>query len=83
MFAKEGTVLIAAAVAVSVVLVLVATQTGSVIRGILWVLAAIITLFTLYFFRDPQRTPPGGAAGLLLAPADGKIVEIVEEEEPL
>jgi len=83
MFAREGTVLIAAAVTISVVLVVVGTQTGSVLRLILWVIAAAVTLFTLYFFRDPRRTPPEGAAGLLLAPADGKIIEIVEEEEPL
>lgn len=39
--------------------------------------------FTLYFFRDPERTPPPDAADLLLAPADGKVVEVVEEPEPL
>ncbi|GAB5521529.1 MAG: hypothetical protein RhofKO_37800 [Rhodothermales bacterium] len=39
--------------------------------------------FTLYFFRDPQRTSPSPADTLLLAPADGKVVEIVEEYEPL
>jgi phosphatidylserine decarboxylase len=40
--------------------------------------------FTLFFFRDPERTPPPGAReNGLLAPADGRVVEIVEEEEPL
>lgn len=40
--------------------------------------------FTLYFFRDPERTPPSDARDNgLLAPADGRVVEIVEEEEPL
>jgi len=40
--------------------------------------------FTLYFFRDPERTPPPEARDNgLIAPADGRVVEIVEEDEPL
>ncbi|MDX1532023.1 MAG: phosphatidylserine decarboxylase family protein, partial [Rhodothermales bacterium] len=39
--------------------------------------------FTVWFFRDPVRTPPEGASGLILSPADGKVIEIVEEEEPI
>jgi phosphatidylserine decarboxylase len=34
----------------------------------------ILSAFCLYFFRDPERTPPPGA--VMLAPADGKIVAI-------
>ncbi len=83
MFAREGYVLIASAVAVSVVLVVVGLQTGALLRALLWVLAALLTLFTLWFFRDPARTPPAEAARLLLSPADGRVVEIVEENEPL
>ena len=33
----------------------------------------LFTLFCLYFFRDPERVPPD-RPGLVLAPADGKIV---------
>ncbi len=33
------------------------------------------TLFSLYFFRDPKRVPPG-RSGLVLAPADGHIVSV-------
>ena len=54
-----------------------AARVGSV------VLAALLIAFHLWFFRDPQRTPPVDAANLLLAPADGKIVEIVEEHDAL
>jgi phosphatidylserine decarboxylase len=36
--------------------------------------------FVLYFFRDPGREVPTGA-GLLVAPADGRITEIVECDE--
>ena len=42
---------------------------------------ACITVFALYFFRDPQRIPPN--ADGFLAPADGKIVQImgIEDDE--
>ena len=42
---------------------------------------ACITVFSLYFFRDPQRIPPN--ADGFLAPADGKIVQImgIEDDE--
>ncbi|PSQ69047.1 MAG: phosphatidylserine decarboxylase family protein, partial [Bacteroidetes bacterium QH_2_64_26] len=40
--------------------------------------------FTLFFFRDPERTPPSGAReNGIVAPADGRVVEIAEEEKPL
>jgi phosphatidylserine decarboxylase len=42
---------------------------------------AVLSLFTLYFFRDPPRTPPEGQ-GLVLAPADGRIVQITQVDEP-
>lgn len=41
----------------------------------------LLTLFTVYFFRDPKRVIPTDE-GALLAPADGKVVfvgEVVEE----
>jgi len=51
----------------------------------LWVPAAIPVpvaafLFVLAFFRDPHRVIPDGE-NLLLAPADGKVVEIAEVRE--
>ncbi len=44
-----------------------------------WYLApvpAALLCLIVYFFRDPRRTIPTGS-GLLVAPADGKVVEIV------
>jgi phosphatidylserine decarboxylase len=38
-------------------------------------LGLIFTLFCLYFFRDPERVAPA-RPGLLLAPADGRIVSV-------
>jgi phosphatidylserine decarboxylase len=37
-------------------------------------------LFVFYFFRDPQRTIPS-EPGSVVSPADGHVVEIVEEEQ--
>ncbi|SHK09836.1 phosphatidylserine decarboxylase family protein [Rhodothermus profundi] len=45
-------------------------------RLVVLLLAALLLGFVLFFFRDPDRRPPEGADTLLLAPADGKVVEI-------
>jgi phosphatidylserine decarboxylase len=37
--------------------------------------------FTVWFFRDPVRIPPEDTSTLLLAPADGKVIELVEEHD--
>ncbi len=37
----------------------------------------LLVAFVFYFFRDPERTIPQ-EAGLIVAPADGKVVEIAE-----
>jgi phosphatidylserine decarboxylase len=50
----------------------------------LWLLAFLLTLIALwvaYFFRDPERTGERGAQ-LVIAPADGKIVQVAEVDEP-
>ncbi|WP_179862191.1 phosphatidylserine decarboxylase family protein [Longibacter salinarum] len=86
MFAREGYFIIAGAVVLGLLI-------GS---GALWfdpwlwrapflLVGAGVIAFTLYFFRDPDRSAPAEAreGRAFVAPADGKIVEIVEEEEPL
>lgn len=44
-------------------------------------LGLIFTLFCLYFFRDPERAPPP-RAGLVLAPADGRVVAVTTGAPP-
>lgn len=44
-------------------------------------LGAAFTLFCLYFFRDPERVPPG-RVGVILAPADGKVVTLTTGVPP-
>lgn len=47
-----------------------------------WLGAALILvgLFVLYFFRDPERTPPADP-NEIVSPADGRVMEIVEEAQ--
>ncbi|NUN69736.1 MAG: phosphatidylserine decarboxylase family protein [Bacteroidetes bacterium] len=52
-----------------------------IVKSLLIAVSAILFVFTLNFFRDPERTPPAGDH-LILSPADGtviKIEEVVEE----
>lgn len=53
---------------------------GKVVKFILLGLLFAFFLFTLYFFRDPERTPPSGD-NLVLAPADGEVVVVKEVQE--
>ena len=49
--------------------------------GLKWMnlTVAVLTLFSLYFFRDPQRIPPNNDG--FLSPADGKVVQIIDVED--
>ncbi len=41
----------------------------------------VLTLFVLFFFRDPERGIPGGA-GIVVSPADGRVIVIKDVFEP-
>jgi len=52
----------------------------SSVAGLIWprwmplvAVGVVFTLFSLWFFRNPDRTPPAGK-GLVVSPADGKVV---------
>jgi len=47
----------------------------------LTLLLLALTLFTVYFFRNPERVIPEGDR-LVVAPADGKVIFVGEVEEP-
>ncbi|MGH7630558.1 MAG: phosphatidylserine decarboxylase family protein [Gemmatimonadales bacterium] len=50
----------------------------------LWIgvgIAALLALWVMWFFRDPERRWTSGE-DLILAPADGKVVSIAETDEP-
>jgi len=72
--AREGWPFLAIAVALSILV--------SAMGGGWWALPFwIISLFVLQFFRDPARHAPVGE-GLVLSPADGRIVAVEETEDP-
>ena len=58
---------------------------GALVSAVfLWYLTPLFVLvlaFVLYFFRDPSRCTPD-EPHVLVSPADGKVVEVVEVEEP-
>lgn len=41
----------------------------------------VLTLFVLFFFRDPERAVPEGK-GMVVSPADGKVITVKEVLEP-
>ena len=41
----------------------------------------VLTLFVLFFFRDPERTVPQGA-GVVVSPADGRVIVVKDIFEP-
>lgn len=83
MIAREGYTIIAIVAALALVLAAGALRLESWWwKGPMLLLAVGSFGFTLYFFRDPPRTPPAEArANGVLAPADGRVVEVVDERE--
>jgi phosphatidylserine decarboxylase len=81
-FAREGLlfIIIAALLAAGMFALAVTRRSWP-----LWLLALAVTLVALwvaYFFRDPERTGQRGKF-LVLAPADGKVVDVKEVNEPI
>ena len=68
----------AACLVVALAIILLVEPKG--IRLGLLALPALMFLLTLNFFRDPGRNVPAGDA-LVLAPADGKVIQVRESEE--
>ncbi len=63
------------AIIVLVLIVLAFFLNHSTVKYILIIVPSIFLIFTLYFFRDPNRNIPDNK-NLLLSPADGKIISI-------
>ncbi len=70
---KEGFIFIG----ISAILTLAAALWGGWAAA---VVPGLITLFCIYFFRDPRRVVPQGE-NLLVSPADGKVVDVSRSEE--
>jgi phosphatidylserine decarboxylase len=77
MFAKDGYGIIAKSFILATMVSLSGAYIGEIAFYVALGLGLLMVAFTLYFFRDPERvTPPG--EHLLIAPADGKVIEIKE-----
>ncbi|MHB8707328.1 MAG: phosphatidylserine decarboxylase family protein [Desulfuromonadales bacterium] len=73
-FAREGYPFIGGAAFVTVVFAILGW-------GFLTVVCLALTLFTAWFFRNPERVPPAGEKRVV-APADGKVIFVGEVTEP-
>ncbi len=73
-FAKDGVPVIIAALFFALVLVAIGWLLNSNVSILLYLVALFIAGFTLFFFRDPERSIPEGP--YILAPADGKVISI-------
>jgi len=78
---SEGHPFIGGTFAATVLLWILAAFFHSPVIGFVTGLAFLATLFCIWFFRDPARQIPSGDR-LILSPAYGKIMQIVEAVDP-
>jgi phosphatidylserine decarboxylase len=60
---------------------LVAVMLGLALGPWLAWLGLLFTVFCLFFFRDPERVPPG-RSGAVIAPADGRVTSVAPAVPP-
>lgn len=72
-------VAIASLLAVVSMALLFLTMADSQLRTLLVGVVAVLWLFVLNFFRNPQRTIPPG--GVVVSPADGTVISVVEVDD--
>jgi phosphatidylserine decarboxylase len=80
-FAREGVVFIVVAALLPAGMFALAVSRRSWTLWLLALAVTVVALWVAYFFRDPERTGERGAH-LVVAPADGKVVQITEVDEP-
>jgi phosphatidylserine decarboxylase len=79
--AREGLLFIGIGIAAAAGAVALAWNYATVPLWIAAGMLVVLALWCVYFFRDPERT---GARGeeIVVSPADGKVVQIVQVDEP-
>jgi len=80
-FAREGLIFIAIAALIAVGTFAFALNRRSWPLWLAAVLLVVVAIWVAYFFRDPERTGERGEH-IVIAPADGKVVQITEVDEP-
>jgi phosphatidylserine decarboxylase len=79
--APEGKWFIVGAWAIAAALLVLAYRTDSLLWWGVTVMWIVLAVWVVAFFRDPVRTGERGDR-FILAPADGKVVSVLETEEP-
>jgi phosphatidylserine decarboxylase len=83
MITKYGYFTIGAAVFVAAILIIIAfLQNNLALTVILTTLGLLLVLFTLNFFRDPDRTTPKDDH-LVISPADGKVLFVKDVQDTI
>lgn len=80
-FAKEGLPFIWGSAVIAIAAAVAAEHWMWPSLIALAVICVLLAIWVAYFFRDPERTGPRGAK-VVIAPADGKIVQVMEVDEP-
>ena len=77
---KDGIPVILSLVLFATIVFLGALVTKGIVLKVLTVLGIFFILFSIYFFRDPERQIPAGK-NLIVSPADGKVILIEQIQE--
>jgi phosphatidylserine decarboxylase len=80
-FAREGFPFMAISALLAAVVFVLALGRRSFTMWLVALVLLVLALWVAYFFRDPERTGDRGE-GLVVAPADGKVVMMTEVDEP-
>jgi phosphatidylserine decarboxylase len=79
--AREGLLFIGIGIAAAAGAVALAWNYATVPLWIAAGMLVVLALWCIYFFRDPERTGKRGEE-IVVSPADGKVVQIVQVDEP-
>ena len=79
--APEGRWIIAGAWVIALALFLAAVRSGAIGWWVAMALWTLLAIWVVAFFRDPERTWSRGDR-LIVAPADGEVVSLLEVDEP-
>jgi len=81
MFTKYGYTTIGIVTALSIIIFFLGLcQNNSIIKISLIILSVVLLIFTLSFFRDPDRKSPG-KNNVVVSPADGRVLFVKEVDD--
>jgi phosphatidylserine decarboxylase len=81
MFTKYGYSTIGVAAIISIIICIIGyNQVNNIVKYSLLIFAILLFLFTLSFFRDPDRTAPD-KENIIVSPADGKVLFVKEVDD--